>query len=67
MRPQKLDMSEDFIISDEQRRNTVSRACPVLRLKKERTLGTAVYGSITTSGSRVPKVLSQLHLLPPGP
>lgn len=59
--------SEDFLISDEQRRNTcVSPACPALRLKKETSLGTAVYGSITTCGSRFPKVLSQPHLLPPG-
>lgn len=50
--------------SDEQKRNTcVSPACPALRLKKETSPGTAVYGSVTC-GSRFPEVLSQPHLLP---
>lgn len=47
MRPQKPGKSEDLIISDGQRRNTVSPAYPVLRLKKGTTPGTAVYGRVT--------------------
>lgn len=46
MRQQNSGKSEDFMISDEQGRNTcVSPACPALRLKKETSLALLSIGA----------------------